>query len=73
MMIDLKPSITVRELQILGFIVQGQTDREIAAALGITVHTINACRKNLLKKLGARNVASLVRIAIQQKLVPLYE
>jgi DNA-binding NarL/FixJ family response regulator len=70
---DQKLSITVRELQVLGFIVQGQTDREIAAELSTTVHTINACRKSLLRKLNARNVASLVRIAIQQKLVPLYE
>jgi DNA-binding CsgD family transcriptional regulator len=44
---------------------------QIAARLEITVHTVNAYRKKLLRKLKANNVASLVRIAIQKNLVQL--
>lgn len=63
-------SITPRELQTLHLIVMGKTDHEIAAELKVTVHTINAYRKSLLHKLGANNVASMVRIAIHLKIVP---
>lgn len=61
--------LTPRELQTLQLIVSGKTDPEIAQALQVTVHTINAYRKSLLHKLGANNVASLVRIAIQNEMV----
>jgi DNA-binding CsgD family transcriptional regulator len=62
-------SITPREMQTLHLIVQGKTDHEIAEELKVTYHTINAYRKSLLHKLGANNVASMVRIAIQRKMV----
>lgn len=62
--------LTPRELQTLSLIVLGKTDPEIATELNVTVHTINAYRKSLLYKLGANNVASMVRIAIQSKLIP---
>ncbi len=61
--------LTPRETQILHHIVMGRTDLQIAAELHVTVHTINAYRKSLLLKLRANNVASLVRIALQQKLI----
>lgn len=63
--------LTRREREVLKAIVDGQSDKEIAVALNVTLHTINAFRKILLKKLGARNVASLVRLAIQLGLVQL--
>jgi DNA-binding CsgD family transcriptional regulator len=61
--------ITPRELEALKQIVAGLSDRQIAERLDITIHTVNAYRKSLLKKLDANNVASLVRIAIQKDLV----
>lgn len=61
--------LTAREYEVLKLIVDGLSDRQIAEHLCITIHTVNSYRKSLLKKLGANNVASLVRIAIQQKLV----
>ena len=64
--------LTPRELQILQLIVNGKTDQEIAAALKVTIHTTNAYRKSLLHKLGANNVASMVRIAIQKNIVQLH-
>ncbi len=56
--------VTKRELETLKHIVQGKTDIQIAGEMGITVHTVNAHRKSLLKKLRVNNVASLVRVAI---------
>ena len=68
---DQYKNITPRELQTLELIVQGKTDHEIANELRVTYHTINAYRKSLLHKLSANNVASLVRIAIERKIISL--
>lgn len=63
--------LTPREKDVLCLIVSGYSDVQISARLEITVHTVNAYRKKLLRKLKANNVASLVRIAIQRNLVQL--
>lgn len=42
---------------------------EIAEKMYLGVETINSYRKNLLIKMGARNTALLVRMALEQKLV----
>ncbi len=65
--------LTPREHQTLIQIVSGKTDHDIAVELGVTIHTVNAYRKSLLHKLGANNVASLVRIAIQHKYIALHQ
>lgn len=53
-----------RELEILRQIARGKTSREIAAALFVTVNTVEAHRKSLFQKLGATNVADLIAKAI---------
>jgi DNA-binding CsgD family transcriptional regulator len=68
---NLNGYITRRELEILEHIVKGLSDRQISEKIGITIHTVNAYRKSLLKKLNANNVASLVRIAILKDMVKL--
>lgn len=61
--------LTNREKQLLGLIVDGYTNQEIAANLFLGVETINSYRKNLLCKLGARNTAVMVKMAIEGKLI----
>lgn len=62
-------NLTPRENEVLSYIVRGKTDPEIADALKVTVHTLHAYRKSLLQKLQANNVASMVRIAIVNRIV----
>lgn len=62
-------SLTGRELEILGYIVREYTNPEIAEKLSISVRTVDAHRRNLLQKTGARNTAGLVRYALKNKLV----
>lgn len=54
-----------REHQVLTRIILGETNKEIAAHLGIGVKTIETHRAGLMKKLKARTVADLVRIAFR--------
>jgi DNA-binding NarL/FixJ family response regulator len=57
-------SLTPRERDVLIEIAHGQTNKEIAAKLGISVRTIESHRESLLKKLGVRGTAGLTRFAI---------
>lgn len=61
--------ITDRELEILELIVQEFTNHEIAEKLFISSRTVDAHRRNLLQKTGARNTAGLVKYAFQHNII----
>jgi DNA-binding NarL/FixJ family response regulator len=63
------PLITRREKEVLGLIADGLTNNEIAQKLFISVATVDTHRKNLLAKFESKNVASLVKTAVQMQLV----
>lgn len=52
--------LTIREIEILGLIMQGLTNNEIAAKLFISYETVKSHRKNILEKSGAKNTAALI-------------
>ncbi len=52
--------LSQREVEIIDLIKQGQSSREIAAELNITLKTVEVHRHNILKKLNLKNTASLV-------------
>jgi DNA-binding NarL/FixJ family response regulator len=60
--------ITERELEVLELILKEHTNQEIAEKLFISVRTVDAHRRNLLQKTGARNTAGLVRYALENQL-----
>jgi DNA-binding NarL/FixJ family response regulator len=61
--------LTKRELEIIGHIVNGLTNVEIAEKLFLSSVTVDTHRKNILAKLSLKNTASLVRYAMENKLV----
>lgn len=63
------PVITRREKEVLELIAEGHTNNAIAQKLFISSTTVDTHRKNLLIKLGAKNTASLIRIATQLQIV----
>lgn len=58
-------TLTVRERQILQSVVDGRTNKEIAADLGLSFRTVEVHRRHIMEKVGARNTADLVRLAIE--------
>lgn len=52
--------LTNRERQILAMIGRGQTSKQIALALGLSVYTVNNHRKSICHKLGIHSTAALV-------------
>jgi DNA-binding NarL/FixJ family response regulator len=63
-------SITPRQREILRLVALGHTNREIAGSLRISVRTVEVHRFNLMRRLNVRNVAQLLRQALQQNLLP---
>ncbi len=65
---DLHVQITDREKDVLRLIVDEYTNQEIAEELFISVRTVDAHRRNLLQKIGAKNTAGLVKFALENNL-----
>jgi DNA-binding CsgD family transcriptional regulator len=52
--------LTLREIEVLGLIMLGYTNQQIAEKLFISYETVRSHRKNILEKTGAKNTASLI-------------
>jgi DNA-binding NarL/FixJ family response regulator len=63
------PPLTKREKEILRMIADGKTSIEIAEELFVSPLTIETHRRNLMQKFDVKNVAALIKIATQQKLI----
>jgi DNA-binding NarL/FixJ family response regulator len=61
--------LSKRELEILGYIASGFTNREIADKLFLSFRTINTHRTNIMQKLDIHDTAGLVRHAISLGLI----
>lgn len=61
--------LSQRERDLLRLISEGLTNGEIAEQIFLSPETIKGYRKNLLLKLGAKNTAVLVKMALEQKLI----
>lgn len=60
--------ITAREKQMIKYFANGFSTREMAELLGLSFHTINNHRKNILQKLELKNLAALVNFAVENGL-----
>ena len=61
--------LSEREREIVGCIVRGMTNKEIADNLFISVNTVLTHRKNISRKLNIHSVSGLTIYAIVNKLV----
>lgn len=60
--------LTPRELQVLQYIAEGLTSREMALKMDISSKTIDLHRNNLKKKLNIRTIAGLTKLAVAKGL-----
>jgi DNA-binding NarL/FixJ family response regulator len=62
-------ALTPRELEVLQMIVDGKSNKEIAAVLDLSVNTVAVHRANIMNTLGIHKTAELVVYAIRAGLV----
>ena len=67
--LTLETPLSDREKEVLKLIVQEMSNQEIADKLFISVRTVDAHKRNMLEKTGAKNIAGLVMYAVEHDLV----
>jgi DNA-binding NarL/FixJ family response regulator len=64
-----KHGLTRREMEIMRYIGQALNNKDIAEKLYISDQTVSVHRKNIMRKLGVNNTATLIKIAFENNLV----
>jgi DNA-binding NarL/FixJ family response regulator len=62
-------TLTTREKEVLKVLAEGNSVKEIASSLNLSVKTVEAHKFNLMRKLDIHNKAQLVQYAIQKKII----
>ena len=57
--------LTPREREVMGHVVEGRLNKQIAADLGISLKTVKAHRARVMDKMDAKSVAALVDLCRQ--------
>jgi DNA-binding NarL/FixJ family response regulator len=61
--------LSAREREIVQLVAQGDSNKDVAEALGISVRTAETHRASVLRKLNLDSIAALVRYAIRNKMI----
>ena len=62
-------NLSEREHEVLRHICQGMSNQEIAEAVELSIHTVDAHRRKLLTKLNAKNTAEMIMKAFKDGLI----
>jgi len=61
--------VSEREAEVIRFISEGLSNKQIADMMCLSTHTVNTHRKNIMSKLGVNNTAGIVMYAVKNKLL----
>lgn len=61
--------LTTREREVLQWIAEGKTNKEIASALNLSVYTVEAHRGRIMEKLNLHSTGELVRFAVRNGVI----
>ncbi len=63
--------LSPRQRGIVKLLAEGMSNKEVAAALGISVRTVESHRAHIMQKLGLQSMADIVRYAIRNQIIEL--
>lgn len=61
--------LTTRERQILQMLAEGKSNKEVASALDLSLHTVETHRSNILQKLNLHSIPELILYAVRKGIV----
>lgn len=61
--------LTNREVEIVQLLAEGKSNKEAAAALGVSTRTIESHRNHIMRKMGFTSFSELIRFAVRNNLV----
>jgi DNA-binding NarL/FixJ family response regulator len=64
-----EPLLTRRERSIVQLLAGGNSNKEVAVTLGISVKTVETHRARIMRKLGITSIVKLVRFAVRENLI----
>ncbi|MGI9554123.1 MAG: response regulator [Thermodesulfobacteriota bacterium] len=64
-------TLSSKEKEVLKFIAEGKSSKEISGVMGISYNTVNVHRNNIMQKLDRHKTAELVRYAIKERIISL--
>jgi DNA-binding NarL/FixJ family response regulator len=62
--------LTPREVDVLGLLVTGMTNKQVAASISLSVRTVESHRARMMAKLGLRSAAQLAHFALSHGIAP---
>ncbi len=66
---DAAQTLSAREREIVQLLAEGNSNKDIARALNISVKTAETHRSNVMRKMGFESLAELVRYAVRNKII----
>lgn len=63
------PVLSSREMEVLQFIAEGHTNKDMAGLMGISIKTVEKHRHNVMEKLNIHDIAGLTRHAIETGII----
>src|SRR5665213_710749 len=67
--VDSYDLLTEREREVLQLLAEGKSNKEVAAVLNVSPHTIETHRTNLMQKLNLHNTAEIVLYAVRKAII----
>jgi FixJ family two-component response regulator len=67
---QLVDTLTLREMEVLKYIITGMLNKQIASVLGIAEHTVKLHRHSICDKLAVKSLPEIIRIADKAGVVP---
>jgi DNA-binding NarL/FixJ family response regulator len=61
--------LTRRQREIVRLLASGNSNKEVATALSISIKTVQTHRAAIMRKLGFRSIANLVRYAVRERVI----
>lgn len=60
--------LTKREIEVMGFLCEGHTNKEVASKLDLSIRTVETYREKIMKKLDAKSAMDIMIFAIKNKI-----